>query len=329
MDKRYQIFVSSTFADLREERQQVIQTLMEMDCIPSGMELFPAMDEEQWEFIKRIIDDCDYYLLIIGGRYGSTTSEGISYTEKEYDYAMEKGIRVIALLHSEPEKISVEKSEVDPELRAKLETFRSKVSESRLVRFWKTAEELPGLVALSLTKTIKTYPAVGWVRADQTSSPDLLSDINELRKENEKLKEQLKAYEQTKEVKLENLASIDEKVEVKGTYQVHLRDSAKGWTRETTWREIFSLLSPCLLEKLHDGQVKTTLKSALFNRSGFSPTLDSQSFQTIKVQLIALGLVKVESIKTVKGGMGLFWSLTDKGYRFMMELRSVKQKAKV
>jgi hypothetical protein len=67
MEKRYQVFVSSTYADLKEERSRVIQTLMEMDCIPSGMELFPAADEEQWEFIKRVIDDCDYYLLIIGG----------------------------------------------------------------------------------------------------------------------------------------------------------------------------------------------------------------------------------------------------------------------
>ena len=53
MEKRYQIFVSSTYADLKQERQKVIQALMEMDCIPSGMELFPAADEEQWEFIKK------------------------------------------------------------------------------------------------------------------------------------------------------------------------------------------------------------------------------------------------------------------------------------
>jgi hypothetical protein len=60
MDKRYQVFVSSTYADLKEERQRVIQALMEMDCIPAGMELFPAADQEQFEFIKRVIDDCDY-----------------------------------------------------------------------------------------------------------------------------------------------------------------------------------------------------------------------------------------------------------------------------
>jgi len=156
MDKRYQIFVSSTYADLKQERQRVIQALMEMDCIPAGMELFPATDEEQWQFIKKIVDDCDYYLLVIGGRYGSTTSDGISYTEKEFDYAVSIGLKVVALIHGEPDNIPFGKSEQDPILRGQLETFKQKVMTGRLVKFWKATEELPGLVALSLSKTIKT-----------------------------------------------------------------------------------------------------------------------------------------------------------------------------
>jgi hypothetical protein len=88
MDKRYQIFISSTFTDLQEERAKVQQAVMELECIPAGMEAFPAIDEEQFEFIKKVIDDCDYYLLVIGGRYGSVSEEaGLSYTEMEYDYA--------------------------------------------------------------------------------------------------------------------------------------------------------------------------------------------------------------------------------------------------
>src|ERR1041385_5378657 len=105
MEKRYQVFVSSTYADLKDERRRVIQALMEMDCIPAGMELFPAADEERWNFIKKVIDDCDYYLLIIGGRYGSTTPDGISYTEKEFDYAVSIGLKVVALIHGEPDNI--------------------------------------------------------------------------------------------------------------------------------------------------------------------------------------------------------------------------------
>ena len=48
MEKRYQVFVSSTYADLQEERKTVMQALLELDCIPAGMELFPAANEDQW-----------------------------------------------------------------------------------------------------------------------------------------------------------------------------------------------------------------------------------------------------------------------------------------
>ncbi|MDC5263248.1 DUF4062 domain-containing protein, partial [Acinetobacter baumannii] len=148
MDKRYQIFVSSTFKDLEEERKHIIQTLMEMDCIPAGMELFPAVDEEQWDFIKKVIDDCDYYLLLIGGRYGSLSPEGIGYTEMEYDYAVAKGMKVIALVHGEPDNLAQIKCEKDPTLQAKLEKFRAKVCTGRLVKFWKNLDQISGIVSL-------------------------------------------------------------------------------------------------------------------------------------------------------------------------------------
>ena len=134
MEKRYQVFVSSTYADLKEERQKVIQALMELDCIPAGMELFPAADEEQFEFIKRVIDDCDYYLLIVGGRYGSLTAQGISYTEQEYEYALNRGLKVVALIHEKPDEIPFGKSEQHPELRNLLQAFRDRVATDRLER---------------------------------------------------------------------------------------------------------------------------------------------------------------------------------------------------
>ena len=71
MDKKYQVFVSSTYVDLVDERREVLQALLELDCIPVGMEMFPAADDDQWTLIKRLIEDCDYYILVVGGRYGS------------------------------------------------------------------------------------------------------------------------------------------------------------------------------------------------------------------------------------------------------------------
>jgi Domain of unknown function (DUF4062) len=191
MEKRYQVFISSTFKDLEEERKVAMKTLMQMDCIPAGMELFTAIDEETLEFIKTIIDDCDYYLIIIGGRYGSLTNDGISFTEKEYDYAISKGLKVIALLHSDPEKISVEKSDISKPIKKKLEAFRQKVQGKpgeRMVEYWNDLSEIPGKVFLSMHNTIKRFPAIGWVRANQVSSIEILEEINNLRKENDRLK---------------------------------------------------------------------------------------------------------------------------------------------
>ena len=228
MDKRYQVFVSSTYVDLKEERQKVIQTIMEADCIPSGMELFPAADEEQFIFIKKIIDDCDYYLLIIGGRYGSTTADGISFTEKEYDYAIEKGLKVIAFLHSDPDSLVDGKLETDPDRRMRLDAFREKVSGGRLVKAWTSHNDLPGLVALSLQKTIKMFPATGWIRADQATSVETLKELNELRKEKEKLETALNDLRASITPDTDNLASIDDEVIVKVTYTFRPSSSSQA-----------------------------------------------------------------------------------------------------
>lgn len=59
MEKRYQVFISSTYSDLQDERSRIMRTIMSMGCFPAGMEFFPAVDEEQLEFIKKVIDDCD------------------------------------------------------------------------------------------------------------------------------------------------------------------------------------------------------------------------------------------------------------------------------
>ncbi len=324
MDKRYQVFVSSTYADLKQERQHVIQALMEMDCIPAGMELFPAADEEQWHFIKRVIDDCDYYMVIIGGRYGSTTADGVSYTEKEYDYAVEKGLKVVALLHEKPDSIEVGKSDIDPELRTRLNVFREKITAGRLVKYWTQAKDLPGLVALSLSKTIKMFPAVGWVRANAVANTDLLSELNELRKENNLLNVRIKEIEQQPLEKVEGLADLDVKFTIHGKSSG--RSGFENWQKTLTWSEIFAYIAPYLLQFPNADHVKTQLTNTLVNilrKEGFSHQIDDQEFQTISIQLKALGLIYIKYSETVGGRMDLFWSLTPQGDRLMMMLRTI------
>ena len=90
--RKFSLFISSTYEDLKEERQSLIGVALENGFIPVGMEQFHGAPTDQWTVITSIIDECDFYLLIVGGRYGSIDeSVNVSYTEKEYDYAKSKG----------------------------------------------------------------------------------------------------------------------------------------------------------------------------------------------------------------------------------------------
>ncbi|CCI61314.1 MULTISPECIES: DUF4062 domain-containing protein [Staphylococcus] len=90
---KHQIFISSTYIDLIDERQKVVESVIESSNIPAGMELFTGENVEQWNIIKHWIDESDVFVLLLGGRYGTLASdENISYIEKEYNYAQIKGI---------------------------------------------------------------------------------------------------------------------------------------------------------------------------------------------------------------------------------------------
>ncbi|MBO2901174.1 DUF4062 domain-containing protein [Aeromonas dhakensis] len=318
MSKRYQVFVSSTFADLQDERSKVIQTLMEMDCIPAGMELFPAMDEEQFDFIKKIIDDCDYYLLIIGARYGSISEDdGLSYTEKEYRYAREKGMKVIALVHGEPEQLPVAKTDRDPALYDKLVEFRKDVCTNRLVRFWTSATELPGLVALNLPKTIKAYPAIGWVRGDSVTSNEALTELLSLKQENELLRKEIEQLSSRPKHEIENIAGLRSAYTLRGKGLNHSGKSTV-FVKDTTFDQIYRIIAPILITKQDDETVRHHVEKELINLDYAS--MDEQCYQTIKLQFEALGLIDL----TESNGY-LYWCLTPLGRKTVVEAIVIRE----
>ena len=192
MDKRYQVFISSTFADLEEERKGVMEAIIELDCFPAGMEMFPASNKEQFEYIRSVIDESDYYIIIVAGRYGSIAEDGISYTEKEFDYAQEKGIPILAFVKKDIETLPANKVEKDQDKVKKLEDFRNKVLTGRLAKFWDTSEELKYNLHSSLAREMRINPRIGWIRGDSTADIKLNRTLSTLQEENRQLKEKYK-----------------------------------------------------------------------------------------------------------------------------------------
>lgn len=204
MEKKYQIFISSTYEDLKEERRKVQDTILSMYQFPVGMEMFSAGDEEQWKIIQETIDSSDYYVLIIGHKYGSVIEDGEytgnSFTQKEFRYALHKKIPVLAFLIDDNVAVTPDRMEDDADKRRKLEEFKSEVKSGRMVEWWTSKEDLASKVSIALTKQINRGKRPGWIRADvidivgtQKELVEMNKKIRELGRENGELKKNIVA----------------------------------------------------------------------------------------------------------------------------------------
>ena len=260
--KRFQVFVSSTFQDLQDERQEVMQALLELDCIPSGMELFPAANEDQWTLIKKVIDDCDYYMVIIAGRYGSLGASGTSYTEMEYRYATEKGKPVVAFLHRSPGSLAADRCESTPEGREKLAAFRS-LAQQRMVKFWESPADLGSVVSRSIILLMRNTPAVGWVRADALPDESTTEELLRLRNRVSELESALAAVNTSAPAGAEGLAQGTDPVSVE--YHVGSR-----WNRDApleeiaySWNELFAAVAPSMIDEATESDVRSAIENLI------------------------------------------------------------------
>jgi len=317
MDKRYQIFVSSTFEDLKEERKKVIESILNFSHIPAGMELFTASNDEQFEYIKKILDTCDYYVLIIGGRYGTINQvTGISYTEQEYDYAVGLGLPILAFIHETPYDLPSAKR--DDCNRALFDAFIGKVKNGKLIKYWTNIDNLMSSVLIGLTYEFNNNPRLGWVRGEENNSPELLKQINDLRLEKEAIQ---KKYEELKEkhsnplVEIENLAEMDELYLIMGTQMAYNEEYDETIEKQCdtyrSWQQIFSLVGPYLYSSSDDKRFDLALLQA-FNFT----SIDRNCVHTIRIQLMAYGLIEMYDDKFVK--------LSDKGKEQLLKIKTIK-----
>ena len=112
----FNVFVSSTYRDLKEEREKVIEAI-EKVCKAIGMEKFLPDEKSTLEVCLENLKKCDIYVGIIGSSYGSIIPEnqlkevegenyekykGLSFTHYEFRKAGELGIpRAVFIVNEE------------------------------------------------------------------------------------------------------------------------------------------------------------------------------------------------------------------------------------
>lgn len=325
MDKKYQVFVSSTYQDLIEERQKVIEALISKNCFPVGMEYFPAANEEQFAVIKKLIDRCDYYILILGGRYGSIEpNTGKSYTQLEYEYALDKNIPVAAFYHNDIGKLTSEKVETTEEGKNKLKAFKELV-QKKLCNSWSEAYELAFKVNSSLDYMFENYPRTGWVKADEISSAEANKELITLRKENDLLKSKIKALSSQVPEGTEKYKQGEDKFTINYYKIIDNNPRMRNeYDKEFSWNEIFLSIAYLLFNPSTDEQIKDELECKLLgkDRNNYYIIFEDD-FVSILVQLMALKLITNDTIKSKD--VYSYWILTEYGKNLAIELKAKKK----
>ncbi len=355
---RYQIFVSSTFRDLQEERQAVLNAILKLNQFPAGMEIFPAVNDTAWEHIEKVIKDSNYYVLIIGRKYGSIDSEsGLSYTEKEYDFAVSQNIPVLAFTHSDEESIPIGKSEINSDVREKLQNFKQKVGNKLHWNYWKTLDELKANVIASLSMAFVMNPQNGWVKAGGIDNTKLLSILADLQQRYDKIvEENTKIKNSALFFDIENFLQVNDIVNIKFSFYDEDIKSI-----ELSFDQILSSIGEILVIQCEIDEIRANLEEVIFNfykesseyikfnqnesgkyKNYFSVSINSESLLMIEVQLQVLELINVSSIvkqyiggttiglRNIKGQNQTYiektWQFTDKGRKFYLNQKALRQK---
>lgn len=336
MDRRHQVFISSTFSDLKNERAEIVQALLELDCFPAGMELFPATSEAAWELIKGVVDDSDYYCLVIGGRYGSLDSSGIGYTEKEYDYAVAAGKPIVSFLHSNPDSIPSGKAETSDAGREKLMAFRKKVEAAHHCKYWATAEELGGKVSRAIVALKKAHPSDGWVpgafasdEASRLEAANLRARVAELEAEIAK-----RAVEATPSV-VSNLAAGDDIFVGHVSFSSNKRKD-EWLTVPVTWDFILKYVGPTLLPECTDEEFVEKLNLCFGHALDgvveegeevryASVVLPFVVVDQIKIQLRALGQMVPGTKRRAVSDKKTYWKLSVSGETRLLSIQALQK----
>jgi hypothetical protein len=344
MEKRFQVFISSTFTDLKDERQAVLKAILELNHMPAGMELFPATDDSAWQLIEDIIESSDYYILIVGGRYGSLDEKGIGFTEKEYDYALSLKKPVIPLLHENPDNLPRDKTENDSVTWERLKKFKAKVEKKHTCVYWKNADELKAKVIIGLTAAAKRHPAVGWVRADNIASEATLLEILTLKNRVTELEREAIALGDRPPAGIEDLAQGEDEFEFHLTFTSRSLGAGKeealySGTITPTWNTIFAAVAPSMIHEAAERVLKLSFQQFLIAEAqrtfgkqkalkdavlgNFS--INQTEVETSIIQLRAIGLIKPNNKKRSVHDKGSYWTLTPYGNTVMVQLRAIRK----
>ncbi|GAB6843284.1 hypothetical protein HNR00_002210 [Methylorubrum rhodinum] len=266
MDKKYQIFVSSTYADLVEERQAIFKAILMLDEIPAGMESFVSFPGDQIKYIERLIDRCDYIVIIVKANYGSSrTKSGISYTEHEYEYAKLSNKKIMVFINDSREGLQDDALSDILNQNSSITKFKNKLKSENQVAFWTTPEGLATVVSGSISRARLIDPAEGWIRGSERLQIE--ERLNSILAEKTELERTVSILKSGKD----QVAHLSDELQTKFSLQIEQAD--ESMTQKVgiviKWIDLFKLLADAVHENRKDFRSGRTISDYCLTDSSY------------------------------------------------------------
>ncbi|MDD2449970.1 MAG: DUF4062 domain-containing protein [Sulfurimonas sp.] len=288
-NKRYNIFISSTFTDLKDVRKNIHDSILKDGHYPIAMENFVASNNSQMDEIKKLIDNCDYYILILGCCYGTIDkSTNKSFTELEYEYAKKINKPILAFFLSDNQCVKEDN---------KLKKFKKIVKNNdKLCSPSETKELISSTVNIALHKQYQNNPQVGWLR-----------NIN-------------KVIEKTIYLNDDkfntNIEILDDNFMLSGLIDV---DTYQVYEEEYSFKHIFKLLARELIEgSIYDKKIKYFLEFYMQGLNTFNIKINDNCFEELRAIFLKIKFIVLEKRKYEDGKSSLFWKITEDGEKYFL-----------
>ncbi len=259
IDKRYHVFISTTEADMHAERVVLSQTLVSQGFFSWGLEQRTPLTTA---FARRQIDDCDYFILMLGSRYGELSASGVSYMHLEYIYAVTKQKPILVLMYEAPESRADEFQDQTPEGKLKFLDFRRQLQRERdMVMTFRDLRDLEVAIRHTMPQFLTRYPAQGWIRPNQQQVQQLQDENEQLRQKLIQLEQQQPRPSSTAQRPMD-LPQVQGHEEIAFDYKVHAYQDGNFRElrpqRKLSWNDLLMVIGP-----------------------GFSPAMPEDSFAKI------------------------------------------------
>lgn len=321
LDKRYQVFITTSGKEMQPERVIASQTLIGMGFFSWGLEQRTPMSTA---FARRQIDDCDYVLLLLGSQYGERSVSGVSYLHLEYIYAVTKQKPIIVFIHDDPDSREDGLQEITPELKNRFHEFRNQLQkEVEQVVSYHSLRDLELAIRSYLPQMLERYPVAGWIRPHsiqtlQDQIDHLKSQLNRVKMSHAKT--ELDPFLSLPRVALSDILSFN--------YHLHVYQDGNfqelTLTREMTWCEVLNVLSQ-EFEQATPEEYFSKILNHYLNQTGLQ---DAQK-QMPRAHAVSRSQINVRSLHMIKQQMRqnewivpvgrddrqrLLWKVTDQFY---------------